>query len=116
VAAGTTIVTVGDLARPWLRGYINQIYQGRVQVGSEVNVTTDSFPGKVYKGRLSFLAAEAEFTPKQIQTEEERVKLVYRVKIDLDNPNQELKRNMPADAVIPLAEASTDTRAAAEKQ
>ena len=102
IAAGTTVVTIGDIERPWLRGYINQIHQGRVQVGAKVAVTTDSFPEKRYEGRLSFLASEAEFTPKQIQTQEERVKLVYRVKIDIANPNQELKRNMPADAIVPL--------------
>lgn len=106
VAAGTTIVTIGDIAHPWLRGYVNQVYQGRVKLGSEVKVATDSFPGKLYQGRLSFLSSEAEFTPKQIQTQEERVKLVYRVKIDIANPNQELKRNMPADAIIPLTPAA----------
>ena len=51
-------------------------------------------------GRVSFIASEAEFTPKQIQTPEERIKLVYRIKVELDNPNQELKLNMPVDAVI----------------
>ena len=113
VAAGTTIVTIADMERPWLRGYINQIYQGRVKVGSRVELTTDSFPGKVYEGTLSFLASEAEFTPKQIQTEEERVKLVYRVKIDVANRDQQLKLNMPADAVIPLAPSSGAERAGA---
>jgi HlyD family secretion protein len=49
---------------------------------------------------VSFISSEAEFTPKQIQTREERVKLVYRIKIDLANPDQELKSNMPADAVL----------------
>ena len=76
---------------------------GRVKLGTEVRVTTDSFPGKTYTGRISFIASDAEFTPKQIQTQEERVKLVYRVKIDLDNPAGELKSNMPADAEIPLS-------------
>jgi HlyD family secretion protein len=56
----------------------------------------------VYAGRVTFIAAEAEFTPKQIQTAEERVKLVYRVKIEMDNPRHELKSNMPADAEIVL--------------
>jgi HlyD family secretion protein len=51
-----------------------------------VHVTTDSYKGKVYDGRVSFISSEAEFTPKQIQTQQERVKLVYRIKIDLDNP------------------------------
>lgn len=102
LAAGTTIATIADLAHPWLRGYVGQQYQGRVQLGSPVAVVTDSFPDRRFEGRLSFLASEAEFTPKQIQTEEERVKLVYRVKIDLKNPDGALKANMPADAFIPL--------------
>lgn len=102
LAAGTTIATIADLAHPWLRGYIGQQYQGRVQIGAPVEVVTDSFPNRRFQGRLGFLAAEAEFTPKQIQTEEERMKLVYRVKIDLANPEGILKANMPADAYIPL--------------
>jgi HlyD family secretion protein len=100
IAAGTTVVTIGDLEHPWLRGYINERDLGRVKIGARARVTTDSFPGKSYEGRVSFIASEAEFTPKQIQTQEERVKLVYRVKIDVENPNQELKLNMPADAEI----------------
>lgn len=67
-----------------------------------MKVVTDSYPGKAYDGKVSFIASEAEFTPKQIQTHEERVKLVYRIKIDVENPNQELKTNMPADAEILL--------------
>jgi HlyD family secretion protein len=100
LAAGTTVVTVGDIDHPWLRGYINERDLGRVKLGDKVRITTDSFPGKEYQGRVSFIASEAEFTPKQIQTQEERVKLVYRVKIDVDNPRHELKSNMPADAEI----------------
>jgi HlyD family secretion protein len=101
LAAGTAVVTIGDIDRPWLRAYINELDQGHVKLGASVEVTTDSSE-KPYKGRLSFIASEAEFTPKQIQTEEERVKLVYRIKIDVENPQHELKSNMPADAVIPL--------------
>jgi len=104
LAAGTTVLTIGNVEQPWLRGYISELDLGRVKVGQPVRVTTDSFPNKVYDGRLSFIASEAEFTPKQIQTEEERVKLVYRVKIDIDNPAHELKLNMPADAEIVVAE------------
>lgn len=105
LAAGTTVVTVGDLDHPWLRAYINEQDLGRVKLGGKVKVTTDSFPGKVYQGRVSFISSEAEFTPKQIQTQEERVKLVYRIKIDVENPNHELKSNMPADAEIPIGGA-----------
>jgi HlyD family secretion protein len=65
-------------------------------------VKTDTFPGKTYKGRVSFISSEAEFTPKSVETHEERVTLVYRIKIDLENPNHELKPGMPADAEIEL--------------
>jgi HlyD family secretion protein len=103
LAPGTTVVTVGDIDHPWLRGYIDEKDLGRVKLGSKAKVTTDSYPGKVYQGRVSFISSEAEFTPKQIQTQQERVKLVYRIKIDVENPGRELKSNMPADAEI-LAE------------
>ena len=105
LAPGTTVVTIGDIDHPWLRGYINEKDLGRVKLGAKVKITTDSFPGKIYWGRVTFISSEAEFTPKQIQTNEERVKLVYRVKIDVDNPQHELKSNMPADAEIVLGES-----------
>lgn len=100
LAPGTTVVTVGDIDHPWLRGYIDEKDLGKVKIGSKAKVTTDSYPGKVYVGRVSFIASEAEFTPKQIQTQQERVKLVYRIKIEVENPGRELKSNMPADAKI----------------
>ena len=104
VAAGTPIVTVGDLENVWLRAYINETDLGRVKVGQRVRVTTDTYPDKRYEGRVSFIAAQAEFTPKSVQTEKERVKLVYRVKVDIRNPNMELKPGMPADAEILVRE------------
>jgi HlyD family secretion protein len=102
LGVGTTVVTVGDIDHPWLRGYVNETALGKLKVGAKAKVTTDSYPGKVYDGRVSFISSEAEFTPKQIQTQEERVKLVYRIKIEMDNPRRELKSNMPADAEIVL--------------
>jgi len=102
IPAGMPVMTIGDLDRPWLRAYIRQTDLGKVRPGDRVKITTDSYPGKIYEGRISFIASEAEFTPKQIQTQEERVKLVYRIKIDVENPGHELKSNMPADAVIEL--------------
>ena len=102
LAAGTTVVAIGDIEHPWLRGYINETDLGKVKLGTKAKVTTDSYPGKVYPGRVSFIASEAEFTPKQIQTQQERVKLVYRIKIEIENPQHELKSNMPADAEIVL--------------
>jgi HlyD family secretion protein len=104
LAAGTTVLTVGDIDHPWLRGYINETDLGKVKIGSKVKVTSDSSKDKVYNGRISFISAQAEFTPKQIQTQQERVKLVYRIKIDVENPNRELKSNMPVDAEILLGQ------------
>jgi HlyD family secretion protein len=102
LSAGTTVVTIGDIEHPWLRGYIDETDLGKVKLGSKVKVTTDSYKGKVYDGHVSFISSEAEFTPKQIQTQTERVKLVYRIKIELDNSSRELKSNMPADGEIVL--------------
>ena len=101
VAPGTAVVTVGDLKNVWLRAYIEETDLGPVKYGPRrAWVTTDSFPGKKYEGRVSFIAENAEFTPKNVQTQKERVKLVYRIKIDIINPKMELKPGMPADAVI----------------
>jgi len=69
-------------------------------LSQEAEIKTDTYPDKIYRGRVSFISQEAEFTPKQIQTTEERVKLVYRIKITVDNANLELKPGMPADGYI----------------
>jgi len=98
--SGSPVVTIGDLERPWLRAYVNETDLGRIRLGHKASVTTDTFPGKTYPGRISFISSEAEFTPKSVQTFEERVKLVYRIKIELPNPRHELKPGMPADALI----------------
>ena len=106
LAAGVPVVEIGDLDHPWLRGYISEQELGRVKLGAPVKITTDSFPGKIYSGRVSFISSEAEFTPKQIQTFSERVKLVYRIKIEVSNSQHELKLNMPSDAEIILTETA----------
>ena len=100
LAPGTPVLTIGDIRHPWVRGYIPEASLGQVKIGQKARITTDSYPGKAYWGRVSFISSEAEFTPKQIQTSEERIKLVYRIKIDVDNPRQELKNNMPVDAEL----------------
>jgi HlyD family secretion protein len=102
VVPGTSIVTVGDLVNVWLRAYINETDLGRIELGQKVRVTTDTWPDKVYDGTLAFISSEAEFTPKNVQTRQERVKLVYRVKIKITNTNMELKPGMPGDATIIL--------------
>jgi HlyD family secretion protein len=100
VSPGTPVITVGEVSQVFLRAYINETDLGRVKVGQTVKVTTDTFPGKSYEGRISFLAPQAEFTPKNIQTQKERVKLVYRIKVEIPNPRLELKPGMPADGEI----------------
>jgi HlyD family secretion protein len=100
VVPGTPVITVGDLTKVYLRAYINETDLGRVKVGQKVRVTTDTYPGRVYDGHISFISSEAEFTPKNVQTTQERVKLVYRIKVDIPNPKIELKPGMPADAEI----------------
>ncbi|MEJ2157888.1 MAG: HlyD family efflux transporter periplasmic adaptor subunit [Desulfobacteraceae bacterium] len=99
---GTPVITLGQLDRVWLRGYINETDLGRIRLHQSAQVTTDTYPEKVYPGKISFISDQAEFTPKAVQTYEERVKLMYRIKISLDNPRQELKAGMPADATIQL--------------
>lgn len=98
---GMPIVTLADLDHVWLRAYVNETDIGKVRLGEEVPVTTDTYAGKTYKGRISFIASEAEFTPKTVDTHAERVSLVYRIRIDIDNPTHELVPGMPADANIP---------------
>lgn len=107
VVPGTPVVTLADLDHIWLRAYLAETDLGRIRWGQDATVTTDTYPGKQYRGRVSFISSTAEFTPKSVQTSKERVTLVYRIKIDIDNPNHELKPGMPADAHISLAAANT---------
>jgi len=102
VNPGTPILTIADIQKVWLKAYIPETDLGKVKWGQEVIVTTDLHPRKEYKGTISFISSQAEFTPKNIQTEKERVTLVYRVKVDLQNPDRELKPGMPADGKILL--------------
>jgi HlyD family secretion protein len=97
---GTPVMTLADLDHIWLRAYINETDIGKIRLDQTATVKTDTYPGKSYKGRVSFISSAAEFTPKSVETHAERVTLVYRIKIDIDNPTHELVPGMPADAVI----------------
>jgi HlyD family secretion protein len=110
VAPGTPVVTLADLDRVWLRAYLPETDLGRVKWGQEVEVRTDTFPDKTYRGRVSFIASRAEFTPRSIETHRERVTLVYRLKIDVENPNHELKPGMPTDAIVLLGASARENR------
>jgi HlyD family secretion protein len=103
VTPGTPVVTIADIDHLWLRGYINETDLGRIRWGQSATVHTDTYPDKSYQGRVSFISSQAEFTPKSVETHKERVTLVYRIKIELDNPNHELKPGMPAEAMIDVS-------------
>ncbi|HNW35018.1 MAG TPA: efflux RND transporter periplasmic adaptor subunit [Candidatus Ozemobacteraceae bacterium] len=100
LSAGTPVVTVAPLDHLWMRAYIHETDLGRVVLGQTASVTIDTWPDRVYSGTLAFISPQTEFTPKTIQTEKERITLVYRVKIRLDNPKSELKPGMPAVATL----------------
>jgi membrane fusion protein YbhG len=102
VQAGAPIFTIADLRDVWLTGYVGERDLGKVKLGQEATIQTDSYPGKGYPGRVTFISEESEFTPKHIQTKEERVKRVYRVKITAANEGLELKPGMPAEAWIKM--------------
>lgn len=107
VNPGTSVLTLADLGNVWLKAYIPETDLSKVKWGQEVVVTTDLRPRKEYKGKISFISSQAEFTPKSIQTEKERVTLVYRIKVDIPNPDRELKPGMPADGRILLVPSSS---------
>ena len=102
VSPGAAIVTLADIDHVWLRAYVNETDIGKIRFGEAAAVTTDSYPGKQYPGRISFISEAAEFTPKSVETHAERVTLVYRIRIDIDNPSHELVPGLPADAKIPV--------------
>ncbi|MHB8347986.1 MAG: HlyD family secretion protein [Acidiferrobacterales bacterium] len=104
-APGVAIFTLDDLDHVWLRAYVNEINLGQVRLGEPVTVTTDTYPGKIYHGRIAFISSQAEFTPKTVQTHAERVSLVYRIRIDIANPTHDLLPGMPADSTIALLPA-----------
>jgi HlyD family secretion protein len=100
VQIGAPVFTAVDLNDIWVTAYINEKDLGRVKLNQEAYVTTDSYKDKKYKGWISFISSQTEFTPKYIQTTEERVKYVYRIKVRVDNSSLDLKPGMPADAYI----------------
>jgi len=96
LAAGAPILVITDLARPWLTVYVAEPDLGKIKLGAPAEVVTDG--GEKRQGKVSFIASTAEFTPRNVQTRDERVKLVYRVKIGLENADGLFKPGMPAEA------------------
>jgi len=102
VQSGSPVLTAVDLNDIWVIAYINESDLGRVKLNQKAYIMTDSYKNKKYKGWVSFINQQAEFTPKYIQTTEERVKYVYRIKVRADNSSLDLKPGMPADAYITI--------------
>jgi HlyD family secretion protein len=100
VQIGAPVFTALDLNDIWVTAYINETDLGRVKLGQKAYVMTDTYKNKKYNGWVMFICQQTEFTPKYIQTQEERVKYVYRIKVRADNSSLDLKPGMPADAYI----------------
>ena len=109
VAAGGAVYTLVDPTDMWLRVFIPEDRIGRVHPGQRAQITVDTFPGRVFPAHVGEIRSQAEFTPGNVQTKEDRVKLVFGVKLQLDNRYGELKPGMPADATIFLGQASRST-------
>jgi HlyD family secretion protein len=105
VAPGQPVVTLMNPNDRWVRVYVPEHVLGAVSLGARAEIRSDTYPDHNYSGRVVFIAEEAEFTPKNVQTAEERVKLVYAVKVKIEgDPGVELKPGMPVDVVIRKAE------------
>jgi HlyD family secretion protein len=100
VNPGSAVVTIANLKELWINLYVPETQTGRIRLGQTAHIQVDSFPKEQFTGKVIFISSESEFTPKTIQTEEERIKLVYRVKVALDDSGQRLKPGMPADAEL----------------
>jgi len=102
---GTGLVVISEIARPWLTVYVPEPDLGRVRLGQEAEVATDA--GQKRTGRVTYVSSQAEFTPKNVQTSEERAKLVYKIKIGLENADGLFKPGMPAEARLRTTEQAT---------
>ena len=96
----TPMATITNRERVHVMIYLNEIEIGRVRLGDEADLAVDACPNRLFKGRITYVSPVAEFTPKNVQTKEDRVKLVFAVKIELDNPDELLKPGMYADAAL----------------
>jgi len=107
VGVGAPVVTVADLSQVYLRVFVSESDLARVKLGQPVDVRVDGFSGRTFRGTVDQINSSAEFTPRNVQTKEERVKLIFGVKVALPNPDGVLKPGLPADAVILVVPAVT---------
>lgn len=100
VAAGHPLLSIANLDEVRLMIYIPEDQVGQVRIGQEVDVQVDSFPGRVFTGKAVSIGGKAEFTPRNVQTQEDRANLVFAVKVSIPNSDRALKPGMPADAAL----------------
>jgi HlyD family secretion protein len=106
VSAGQPVLRLAVLSRPWVRAYLAEADLARVTLGQRAEVRADGLPDRVFQGRLGFISPKAEFTPKTVETRELRVDLVYRIKVEVENPEGALKLGMPVDVTLDAGESS----------
>ena len=99
-AQGATLLTIADIEEVVLKVYVPETRIGQVKLEQPVQITVDSFPGRTFEGHVSYISDQAEFTPRNVATQEERVNLVFAVEIRIANEDGDLKPGMPADAVF----------------
>jgi HlyD family secretion protein len=97
------VVTLAELDSVYVMIYIQEKEMGRVRLGDPADVVIDAFPGRPFPGKVTYISPEAEFTPKNVQTKQDRVKLVFGVKVEIENKEGLLKPGLPADATIRVA-------------
>ena len=100
----TPVFTLALTNPVWVRAYVSEPDLGKIAPGMKAHITTDSTPGKIYRGWIGFISPTAEFTPKEVQITELRTKLVYRIRVYACNPESELRLGMPVTVTIPLAQ------------
>ncbi|HOW85189.1 MAG TPA: efflux RND transporter periplasmic adaptor subunit [Candidatus Aminicenantes bacterium] len=105
VSPGATVVTVSALDSVYVMIYLPEREVGRIRLGDAAEIEIDSYPGRPFPGRITYISPEAEFTPKNVQTREDRIKLVFGVKVEIENREGLLKPGLPADAVLRAADA-----------
>jgi len=98
----SSLFKVSNLSTVDLVIYVSEVELGKIKLGQKAEVSIDTYPDRKYEGKVTYISPEAEFTPKNVQTKDERTKLVFAVKITVDNKNFDLKPGMPADAKIYL--------------
>ncbi len=103
IQSGQTVYTLALTNPVWLRVYVEQPSLGKIKPGMSVNIMVDAAPEKVFPGTVGFISPSAEFTPKTVETKEVRADLVYRIRVQADDPENVMRQGMPVTVVIPEA-------------